>query len=146
MMLKTYFFLLASVFSTPLFAAGNSVFYADVKLTYIDTQEAQFSWRRKDNTTPKYPVKLAKKGIAGCSVLKITINDNGRASIDESLSYFPNKTILKESKKLVKSWKWLKKDALNRSEATVRIDYCMGGSSVEQAQQLCIKQSQMQCA
>lgn len=144
MTLKTYIFLTASLFSSHLMAANNTIF-ADVRLTYIDVDESQFSWRRKDNTIPKYPVKLARKGIAGCSVLKITINENGRANIDETLSYLPNKAILKESQKLVKSWKWQKKDELNQSEATVRIDYCMGGASIEQAQQRCVQQSKMQC-
>jgi hypothetical protein len=132
------------MFSGDLLAKRN-VLYADVKLTVIESEKSEFGWERKDKTTPKYPLKLAKKGITGCSIFKITINENGKANVDETVSFLPNKALLKESQKLLKSWKWENLGDLKGDSATVRLDYCMGGSSIEEAKQLCLKQSQMQC-
>ena len=119
--------------------------YADVKLTFLQPTEAEFSWQRENQNTPKYPIKLAKKMLAGCSILNISINEDGKATIEETLSSLPNSSIGKESRKLIRSWKWQNPTNQAGNTATVRLDYCLGGSSTEEAQQRCLRQSMMRC-
>lgn len=119
--------------------------YADIKVTDISPKSS--NWLRENKDTAKYPVSLARNGIAGCAVMKVQINANGKTDSVEVLQSVPKKLIVKPSKRIIKSWQW--QQAPNGQQVPeqkiVRLDYCIGGESTEQARAICLKQSQLNC-
>ena len=119
--------------------------FGDVKLSYVTPKDAAFSWERTSKLSPLYPLKLAKNGITGCGIFKISVNEKGKASVDETLSYLPKAVIKREGIKLIKSFDWKQVNDKEVNTATVRIDFCLGGESIDMAQQLCTEQSKLKC-
>ena len=133
------------LFSPVLFAKTH---FADVQITHLDPEVAQVIWLRKSNNTPKYPIALAKKGIKGCAIYTFNIDSRGDIGDVELVSAIPTRVLPKEAKKLLENIEWKIADGQNTGveKRTTRIDYCMGGESVEQAQQQCIAQSKLACS
>lgn len=143
--IKTCLFLAVFIIPGSL-SAMQTMRYADVKLTYTEDSQTDFAWERAKKVSPKYPVALAREGIAGCGIFKISVDEDGQAFVLETNSYLPAKAVRKESIKLIENWEWKPVNGATNNEATVRIDFCMGGSSVEEAQQLCTPQSMLSCS
>ncbi len=65
---------------------GANANHTDVKLTHIKSEKADAQWIRANQFTPRYPIKLAMKGIAGCGVFKVTVDENGKTDNVELIS------------------------------------------------------------
>jgi hypothetical protein len=122
--------------------------YADVNITHITPIKEDAVWTRKKQVSPRYPMKLAKSGIAGCGIFKVIVNEQGETESVELISSIPKKVIFKPSRKVIKKWKWAKTDnaIAKAEEKTIRLDYCMGGTSLEEAQQRCQSQAKLSCS
>ena len=65
------------------------------KIDYIDLSSVELRDRVKDywsiltRTEPRYPIKAAKKGLAGCVELMTIINSEGKAQGYKVLSSYP---------------------------------------------------------
>lgn len=105
-------------------------------------------WTRKQQVTPKYPMKLARSSIAGCGIFKVVINEQGKTDSVELISSIPKKVIFKPSKKVIKKWKWAKSDnaIAKAEEKTIRLDYCIGGTNLEEEQKRCQSQAKLSCS
>jgi outer membrane biosynthesis protein TonB len=80
--------------------------YADVKLTHLNPEKSAAKWIRAKQVAPRYPMDLAMKGIAGCGVFKLTVDEDGKSQDIELVSSFPKKVIFKPAKKVIKKWHW----------------------------------------
>tara|TARA_Y100000034_G_scaffold135388_1_gene207120 strand:- start:2103 stop:2495 length:393 start_codon:yes stop_codon:yes gene_type:complete len=122
--------------------------YGDVKLTHIKPMKEEANWIRKKQVTPKYPVLLARNGIAGCGIFKVVVNEKGKTDSVELIQSIPEKVIFKPSKKIIKKWKWVQSSngESKKEEKIVRLDYCLGGKSTEEAEAICLKQSKLKCS
>lgn len=126
--------------------AKNKTTYADIQVTNVDPTSG-FIWQRENQNTPKYPVELARSGLRGCAVLAFDITDSGKTENVEVINTLPNKHIGKYSRKMLKKWKWVPAATKMASEKRVlRLDFCMGGESVEQAEQACKQQTKLACS
>lgn len=124
------------------------MYYADVQISHLKPSKEQVIWIRENPNTPKYPLTLAKAGVRGCAVYSFDITRNGDIENIELMSAIPDKTLSKEAKKLLQSWYW---QVANNQQAAlehkvIRLDFCVGGDTIEQVQQHCIAQSQLTCS
>lgn len=135
-------------------ASARVAYFADVRVTQVAPDEQTAAWQRMNPQTPKYPIELAKAGIRGCGVFKVQIDADGNTQSVDLVSAVPKKGLSKPAMKLVKSWKWQAKDtSLQSLEARaslqqpmiVRLDFCMGGNSLEEAAAMCQLQAQYAC-
>ena len=132
---------------TIIIAVNANANHADVKLTHIKPGKAEAKWVRAKQFTPRYPMKLAMKGITGCGVFKVTVNENGKTDDVELVSSTPKKVIYKPAKKVIKSWEW--KNISGKSnlaeEKLIRLDFCMGGKTEAEAKSKCAEQAKLEC-
>ncbi len=128
--------------------AKNKTFYADVQVTDI-APTSDFIWERANQNTPKYPIELARSGIRGCAVLSFNISDSGKTENVEIINSLPKKHLGKYSRKMLKKWKWVPASTVAETTSekrTLRLDFCMGGESTEQAQKACKQQTKLACS
>ena len=125
-------------------AKGKKI-YADIQVTDVEPTN-EFVWERANQNTTKYPIELARSGIRGCAVLSFNILDSGKTENIEVINSLPNKYLGKYSRKMIKKWKWVPTSVETISEKrTLRLDFCMGRESIEQAQNACKEQTKLAC-
>ena len=74
------------------------------------------------------------------------ITDSGKTENVEVINTLPNKYIGKYSRKMLKKWKWVPAATETAPEKRIlRLDFCMGGESIEQAEQACKQQAKLAC-
>jgi len=131
----------------PFISTAKTTHYGSVKLTHLDPVSSESIWLRKNQVSPRYPIEMARNGVTGCGIFKFNINEEGKAKNIELVSSVPKKVIYKPAKKIIKKWKWSNvSNETNRSEEKlIRLDFCMGGNSVPEADALCAKQAELQC-
>lgn len=140
---KTLF--LISLFIAPIsVAAANQ---ATVELTHISPTKEESTWVREKQFTPRYPMELAMKGVIGCGIFKVKVNANGSTDSIELVNSMPKKVIFKPAKKVIKDWDWkLAKGKIEvPEEKLIRLDFCMGGTSQEEAEKRCQLQAKLAC-
>ncbi|KJY93806.1 MULTISPECIES: energy transducer TonB [Pseudoalteromonas] len=127
-------------------AAAKTV-YADIKSTQLSPSIETSIWQKKGNSTPKYPLALAKRKLAGCTVFKVMIDADGKTDDIELIASIPSKKLAKHAKQLIKSWQWSPADTqhLGREEKLMRIDFCLGGADLADAQMRCEAQAKLDC-
>ncbi len=128
--------------------AKNKTFYADVQVTDI-APTSDFIWERANQNTPKYPIDLARSGTKGCAVLSFNISDSGKTENVEVIRSLPKKHLGKYSRKMLKKWKWVPASTVAETtpeKRTLRLDFCLGGESTEQAQKACKQQAKLACS
>lgn len=88
------------------------------------------------------------KGIAGCGVFKVTVDENGKTDNVELVSSIPKKVIYKPAKKVIKSWEWKNISGKPNlaEEKLIRLDFCMGGKTEAEAKSRCIEQAKLECS
>ncbi|WP_334020148.1 energy transducer TonB [Alteromonas sp. S015] len=130
--------------STGGFAASN---YASVELTHLNPTQVKSTWLREKQFMPRYPVKMAMKGITGCGIFKVIVDKNGSTESIELISSVPKKVISKPVTKVIKGWSWTLADGKSpiREEKLLRLDFCIGGSTEEESISRCKQQSSMAC-
>ncbi|MGO4890724.1 energy transducer TonB [Flavobacterium sp. W21_SRS_FM6] len=121
--------------------------FADVQLTQLSPIQDESIWLREKPVTPMYPIELATKGVVGCGVFKVTIDKDGNTDNVTLVSAVPQKHIAKPASKVIKSWKWTNaEDRIAAPEEKIlRLDFCMGGETREEAETRCFAQSQLAC-
>ncbi|MDQ9090214.1 energy transducer TonB [Pseudoalteromonas haloplanktis] len=122
--------------------------YADVQVTPLKPLKNHTVWVRANQNTPKYPIALAKSGVRGCVVYSFDVDQHGDMNNIELMAAVPSRGLAKETKKLLKSWHWQVAEGQQAAleHKVIRLDFCIGGDSEEQAQQQCIAQSQLACS
>jgi TonB family protein len=128
-------------------AGKTNTIYADVQVTNLAPTN-DFIWERANKNTPKYPVELARSGTIGCAVLSFNISDSGKTENIEVINSLPKKSLGKQSLKMLKKWEWVPTSTVADSvpeKRTLRFDFCMGGESIEQAQNACVQQTKLAC-
>lgn len=122
--------------------------YADVMLTQLQPTLQDTVWSRTTEVSPRYPVEMARSGIAGCAVFKVDIDAEGKTQNVELVSSVPAKGLNKPTKKVIKSLKWHNTSgkANVAEQKLLRLDFCMGGKSVEEAKARCEVQAKLQCS
>ncbi|KKO44366.1 energy transducer TonB [Arsukibacterium ikkense] len=132
--------------ATAVFRA-DAVGYADVHITYMQPAAGDAIWSREKQVTPRYPLELAQQGIIGCGVFNVTINEKGKTTDVSLVSSVPDKVIARPASKVIKSWKWVNSSELANApeQKLIRLDFCMGGSSMEEAQARCQVQATAAC-
>lgn len=88
------------------------------------------------------------KGIAGCGVFKVNVDENGKTGAVELVSSVPKKVIYKPAKKVIESWQWKNfSGEPNAAEETlIRLDFCLGGKTEAEARARCAKQAKLECS
>lgn len=127
--------------------ATAKTIYADVKSTELNPSTETAIWQKEADSTPIYPAALAKRKLAGCSVFKVVIDANGNTDEIEHVTSAPSKKLAKHAKRLIKTWRWSAIDAQRRGreEKLMRIDFCMGGADLADAQMRCKAQAKLNC-
>ena len=122
--------------------------HADVKLTHINPEKSDAQWIRTKQFTPRYPMELAMKGITGCGVFKVTVDENGKTADVELVSSIPKKAIYKPAEKVIKSWEWknISGEPNLAEEKLIRLDFCMGGKTEAEAKAKCAEQAKLECS
>jgi len=121
--------------------------HADVELTHINPIKSEAKWIRTKQFTPRYPIELAMKGIAGCGIFKVKVDQNGKTQKVELVSSNPKKVIFKPAKEVIKQWQWRNVSGLPNAseEKIIRLDFCMGGTTPEEASERCEQQAKLAC-
>eukprot|EP00487_Bulimina_marginata_P007078 TRINITY_DN27556_c0_g1_i1.p1 TRINITY_DN27556_c0_g1~~TRINITY_DN27556_c0_g1_i1.p1 ORF type:complete len:145 (-),score=17.50 TRINITY_DN27556_c0_g1_i1:140-574(-) len=125
--------------------AKNKTAYADIQVTDVDPT-SDFIWQRANQNTPKYPVELARSGLRGCAVLAFNITDSGKTENIEVINTLPNKHIGKYSRKMLKNGSGACSNRDGFRKESIKVRFCMGGESVEQAEQACKQQTKLACS
>lgn len=143
------------LFSPASFLANSTNIYADIQVTDIAPTK-DFIWQRKNPQTPLYPIDFASSGTQGCAVLSFDISPAGKTENVEILHSVPHRRVGIYSRKMLKKWQWvpvapagsLAAPAVQPAEEkrTLRLDFCMGGESTEQAEQACKQRVQLACS
>ncbi|WP_372871638.1 energy transducer TonB [Shewanella sp.] len=130
--------------STGALAASN---YASVELTHLEPTKTESTWLREKQFMPRYPVELAMKGIAGCGIFKVIVDERGSTESIDLISSVPEKVIFKPVTKVIKDWDWMLADGKSpiREEKLLRLDFCMGGSTEEESISMCKQQAATEC-
>lgn len=138
--------LLAAVLATAVFQA-SAMNYGVVHLTNIEPAAADAIWSRENQFPPRYPIELAQQGIIGCGVFNITLDENGKATDVSLVSSVPEKVIARPASKVIKKWKWVNNSGLANApeQKLIRLDFCMGGSTQEEADARCKVQATAAC-
>ena len=128
-----------------LFPVTAATQYADVLVTPIDNASAV--WQRASDNPPKYPVALAREGKRGCAVMRFVVSEEGEATDISVVESVPDAALGREALKLIRHWEWVTQDnkTATTEDKTLRLDFCMGGSSVAEAHQRCIRQAEYRC-
>lgn len=102
------------------------------KIDYIDLSSVELRDRVKDywsiltRTEPRYPIKAAKKGLAGCVELMTIINSEGRAQGYKVTSSYPKGLFDEAAARSLNTWAWLP-TAVNTTKQPIlthiRIDF-----------------------
>ena len=130
--------------STGALAATN---YASVELTHLEPTKTESTWLREKQFMPRYPVELAMKGVAGCGIFKVIVDESGATESISLISSVPKKVISRPATKVIKDWEWtLASDKSPiREEKLLRLDFCMGGSTEKESISKCKQQATMAC-
>ena len=127
--------------------AKNRTIHADIQVTNVEPT-SDFVWERANPNTPKYPIELARSGIRGCAVLSFNISDSGKTENVEVINSLPKMYVGKYSRKMLKKWKWVPAENVAETapeKRILRLDFCMGGESTEQAEKACKQQTKLAC-
>lgn len=121
--------------------------YADVHITYMQPAAADTIWSREKQVTPLYPLELARKGVIGCGVFNVSIDENGKATEVSLVSSVPEKVIARPASKVIRDWQWVNNSGQANApeQKLIRLDFCMGGSTMEEAQARCQVQATAAC-
>lgn len=137
-----------SVVATLLLGAqAEAMNHADVHLSHISPTKEESIWLREKQFTPMYPKELAMQGIAGCGIFNVHIDKDGHTDSVNLIRSIPKKGIAKPASKVIKSWKWVTHNGKAKAaeDRIIRLDFCMGGATQEEAQQLCAAQALLAC-
>ena len=146
--MKSQMIKLLSILPITLAANVSANNFADVKLTHIKPEKSEAQWIRAKQFSPMYPMELAMKGIAGCGIFKLTVDENGKTDNVELVSSIPRKVIYKPAKKVIKKWKWqnISGQPNATEEKLIRLDFCMGGETEAEAKARCAEQAKLECS
>ncbi|PKM17792.1 MAG: energy transducer TonB [Gammaproteobacteria bacterium HGW-Gammaproteobacteria-15] len=138
--------ILAIALATAVFQADANI-YADVQLSLLQPAAADAIWSRETQVTPRYPIELAQQGIAGCGVFNVTINENGKTTDVSLVNSVPGKVIARPAIKVIKKWQWVNNSSVANAaeQKLIRLDFCIGGSTTEEAEARCKVQAALPC-
>jgi periplasmic protein TonB len=138
--------LLAATLASAVFQS-DAMNYGVVHLTHIEPATADAIWSREKQVPPLYPIELAQQGIIGCGVFNITLDENGKATNVSLVSAVPEKVIARPASKVIRDWKWVNNSGLANApeQKLIRLDFCMGGSTQEEADARCKVQATAAC-
>lgn len=139
----------ASLLSLCLLSVGSfaTTIHGTVELTHLSPTQAESTWLRENQVVPRYPMKLAQKGIAGCGIFKVNVDAEGTTKSITLVNSVPKNVIEKPAARVIEEWEWTLaegKSAANE-EKLIRLDFCLGASSEEEANQQCKQQASMPC-
>lgn len=139
--------LIVIMFSVLTSVPVSAMNYSHVNLTELQPTSQEALWSRIKQVPPAYPVEMARKGVAGCGVFKISIDEDGQTESIDLLASVPASAEFKSAKKELKKWKWHNTTGKPNAaeQKTLRLDYCMGGSSEAEAIQRCELQAKTEC-
>ena len=147
-MKKIVILLAISIFILPTNSSANRVkVFGNVFVSIVDDNKDP-TWVRENDKQPKYPSAMAIANLRGCAIISFDVNPLGRTENMKAIAMMPSRKIASEARVAIRKWKWVnqKNDEAKEVESkTVRIDYCIGGSSTEESNKLCKKQSERQC-
>ncbi|EGM77762.1 Gram-negative bacterial tonB protein [Rheinheimera sp. A13L] len=140
------FALLSITLSTAVSAAPMS--YGYTILTELKPLQHEALWTRVNPVPPLYPVDMARKGVAGCGVFKVIIDKEGETESVELMSSVPAKGVARGATKVIKKWQWHNTTGKPDSaeEKIMRLDFCMGGTTLAEAEARCQQQAQLECS
>jgi protein TonB len=143
--MKSRIITLISIFPINIATCASANNFADVKLTHIKPEKSNAQWIRVKQVIPIYPMELAMKGVDGCCVFKVTVDENGKTDNVKLISSIPKKVIYKPAKKVINKWKWknISGQSNTNEEKVVRLDFCLGGKTRSEAR--CVEQAKLQC-
>lgn len=128
-------------------SAASAQNFAAVELSHLEPTKEKAHWVRTKQVSPRYPRELAVQGIIGCGVFKVSVDESGNTQSIELVSSVPEDVIQKPATSVIKSWEWQHaSDQATAEEKLLRLDFCMGGASQEEAQARCREQAKMQCS
>ena len=136
-----------SLFSLCLLSASSfaDTIYGTVELTHLTPTQAESTWQRENQVVPRYPMKLAQKGIAGCGIFKVNVDAEGTTKSIMLVNSVPKRVIEKPAARVIEEWDWTLVEGKSAAseEKLIRLDFCLGASSEEEAHQLCKQQASM---
>lgn len=139
---------LVAIFALASFTANaNASGYGHVHLSHLDPGKEDSVWLRAAQVVPRYPRELAQEGIVGCGVFNVVVNENGETESVDLVSSVPERGIERPVANIIRQWEWqnVSGEANVAEEKIIRLDFCMGGGTPEEAEQRCIAQSQYAC-
>lgn len=127
--------------------AAKEVLRTDVELRLIQPGANQtFDWQLADGNEPVYPKKMKRSGARGCGIFNFDILPDGTVDNVEALRTVPGLGIKREAKQMLQAMRWeATSDSPKATQVQMRVDFCMGGSTAEEAQQMCETQTQYAC-
>ncbi|QPB83450.1 hypothetical protein CWC22_010815 [Pseudoalteromonas rubra] len=85
--------------------------------------------------------------MAGCAIFKVNLDAQGNTESVVLLRSIPTASLSRPAKKILKKWSWslASGTAPQTEEKIVRLGFCLGGQSVDEAQARCKVQASLSC-
>lgn len=137
--------LAALVFAAPI--SAKEVMGTDVELRLMQPAADQsFDWQLAGGQEPVYPRKMIRNGARGCGIFNFEIQPDGSVTNVEALRTVPGLGIKREAKQMLSDMRWeATTDSPVATQVQMRVDFCIGGATTEEAQQMCAVQTQYAC-
>lgn len=122
--------------------------FGESKYTQLTPSAEASTWERETQVAPMYPIELAQKGMAGCGIFKVDIDENGKVDDIEVVEAVPKSKYFKSVKKQIKSWNWVNTSgkANTPEQKVIRLDFCLAKGNQENAAAQCELQAAKPCS
>lgn len=141
--------LVAMALSSPtVLAQDRYVLQTDVVETVLVPNSLDsLSWTRVAPLDLEMPRGIERAGAKGCAIFSFNINGDGVAKNIKTESVVPSFGLRRHAKKYLESWRWEPKSGGGIEETVLlRLDFCIGGATKDEAREICEFQATLPCS
>lgn len=133
--------------SPAVMAQERLLLQTDVVETILVPQSLdKLSWTRVAPLELEMPRGVERAGAKGCAIFSFNINGDGVAKNIKTESIVPSFGLRRHAKNYLESWRWEPKSGGGIEETVLmRLDFCIGGATKEEAREICEFQATLPC-
>jgi hypothetical protein len=140
---------LSAALGSGLVSANNNrvILKTDVVETLLVPKSTEsLSWERVSPKSVAMPKKIERNGAKGCAIFSFNINEQGATTDIKTEAVVPSFGLRRLAKEYLESWQWEAKPSGGIEESVLlRLDFCIGGATNQEAQDICKHQASLPC-
>ena len=118
-----------------------------VETLLVPENSDSLSWERVFPKELTMPRSIERAGAKGCAIFSFDIDTQGSATNIETESVVPNFGLRRLAKEYLESWQWKAKTfGAIEEKVLLRLDFCIGGATTEEASDICEYQATLPCS